>query len=125
MQVDQYLGIINSYKSEYKASGSKFYGFLFPINSPMDFDERIKAFKLEYSDATHVCSACVIGLAREYQRFSDDGEPSNTAGKPILGQIRSRELTNTLVIVVRYFGGVKLGISGLIKAYKEFIKTFE
>ncbi|MDC1395143.1 YigZ family protein [Bacteroidia bacterium] len=117
MQVDRYLGITNSYTSEYKASGSKFYGFLFPVNSPMDFDERIKAFKHQYSDATHVCSACVIGLEREYQRFSDDGEPSNSSGRPILHALLSKDMTYVGCAVVRYYGGKKLGIPGLIEAY--------
>ncbi|MEN8731958.1 MAG: YigZ family protein, partial [Bacteroidia bacterium] len=79
MQVDKYQGITAQVSSEYRSSGSKFYGYLFPINSAEDFEQRIKQYKEEYADATHVCSACVIGVDRAYQRCSDDGEPSSSS----------------------------------------------
>ncbi|PCJ67311.1 MAG: hypothetical protein COA58_03045 [Bacteroidetes bacterium] len=117
MQVDTYLGITQTYTSEYRASGSKFYGFVFPVDSAEDYERKIKAYKTEYSDATHVCSACVIGLDREYQRFSDDGEPSNSSGRPMLYALLSKEISFVGCAVVRYYGGKKLGIPGLIEAY--------
>lgn len=117
MQADTYLGISQLYTSEYKASGSKFYGYLFPVKDATDFDQKIKEYKEEYIDATHVCSACVIGVDREYQRCSDDGEPSNSSGRPILNNMLSAELTYIGCAVVRYYGGKKLGIPGLIEAY--------
>jgi putative IMPACT (imprinted ancient) family translation regulator len=117
MQADTYRGISKLYQSEYKASGSKFYGYLFPIESADAFDLKIKEFKNEFSDATHVCSGCVIGIDREYQRFSDDGEPSNSSGRPILHAILSAEISYVGCAVVRYYGGKKLGIPGLIESY--------
>jgi putative IMPACT (imprinted ancient) family translation regulator len=117
MQADNFIGIDDLYSSEYRASGSKFYGFLFPIKNPQDFDEKIKEYKSKYADSTHVCSACVIGLEREYQKCSDDGEPSNSSGRPILHALLSSEMTYVGIAVVRYYGGKKLGIPGLIEAY--------
>lgn len=117
MQADSYKGISKLYTSEYKASGSKFYGFLFSVKDEHDFDQKIKQYKEEFADATHVCSACVIGVEREYQRCSDDGEPSNSSGRPILNNILSAEITYVGCAVVRYYGGKKLGIPGLIEAY--------
>ncbi len=117
MPADTYSGISQSYTSEYKASGSKFYGYLFPVKDEHDFDLKIKAYKEEFADATHVCSACVIGTEREYQRCSDDGEPSNSSGRPILNAMLSAEITYVGCAVVRYYGGKKLGIPGLIEAY--------
>lgn len=117
MQADSYLGILQQYTSEYKARGSKFYGFLFPANDAETFEEKIKVFKHQFSDATHVCSACVIGLKKEYQKCSDDGEPSNSSGRPILNILLSANITYVGCAVVRYYGGNKLGIPGLIDAY--------
>ena len=117
MQVDTYRGIDKQYTSEYKASGSKFYGYLFPVKDAAEFDQKIKDYKEEFADATHVCSACVIGIDREYQRCSDDGEPSNSSGRPILHAMLSAEITYVGCAVVRYYGGKKLGIPGLIEAY--------
>jgi uncharacterized YigZ family protein len=117
MQPDTYLGVQEEYKSYLKRSGSKFYGYLFPVKDLADFDERIKSFKQEFADATHVCSACVIGINREIQKFSDDGEPSNSSGRPMLHALLSNNLTYTGTAVVRYYGGSKLGIPGLIEAY--------
>ena len=117
MPTDTYLGISKTYSSELKASGSKFYGFLFPVKDEVDFEEKIKEFKAQYADATHVCSACVIGVERDYQRFSDDGEPSNSSGRPILHALLFTEASYIACAVVRYYGGKKLGIPGLIESY--------
>jgi uncharacterized YigZ family protein len=104
--------------AEYKDRGSKFIVYSYPITSVQDFKKRMDAVKKEHSKATHHCFAYRIGLDRNNFRVSDDGEPPGTAGKQILGQIDSRELTDILVIVVRYFGGTLLGVPGLINAYK-------
>jgi putative IMPACT (imprinted ancient) family translation regulator len=117
MRVDTYRGISKSYHSEHKASGSKFYGYLFPVESADAFDLKIKEFKNEFADATHICSGCVIGVDREYQLFSDDGEPSNSSGRPILHALLSAEISYIGCAVVRYYGGKKLGIPGLIESY--------
>jgi uncharacterized YigZ family protein len=104
--------------AEYKDRGSKFIAYAFPIASPEAFKERLNAIKKEHPKATHHCFAYRLGLDMNTFRVSDDGEPSGSAGKPILGQIDSRELTNIAVFVVRYFGGTLLGVPGLINAYK-------
>jgi uncharacterized YigZ family protein len=117
MQVDSYQGIQSTYSSEFRASGSKFYGYVFPVESAEDFEKKIKEYKVKFADSTHVCSACVIGLKREYQRFSDDGEPSNSSGRPMLYALLSMEVSFVGCAVVRYYGGKKLGIPGLIEAY--------
>ena len=105
--------------SLYKEKGSKFLSFAMPVHTVEEVKEIVKNYKKEYYDARHVCYAYMLGAERKDWRSNDDGEPSGTAGKPILGQINSRELTNVLIIVVRYFGGILLGTSGLITAYKE------
>jgi uncharacterized YigZ family protein len=102
----------------YKEKGSKFISFAFPVGSEEEIDGRLKEVKKEYFDARHHCYAYMLGADRKKFRANDDGEPNHSAGDPILGQIRSKGITNVLVIVVRYFGGVKLGVSGLITAYK-------
>ncbi|MBT8327440.1 MAG: YigZ family protein [Bacteroidia bacterium] len=117
MPADTYFGITSEYTAEYKQSGSKFYGFLFPVQSVNDFESKIKALKTQFADATHVCSACVLEMDKSYQRFSDDGEPNNSAGRPILHALLSSEITYIGCAVVRYYGGKKLGIPGLIEAY--------
>ena len=105
-------------KGIYKEKGSKFIAYSYPVYSEEEVKERVKKVKkLEYG-ARHHCYAFVINPDKSACRTNDDGEPSSTAGKPILGQIQSNELTNILIIVVRYFGGVKLGIPGLIRSYK-------
>ena len=104
--------------AEFKDRGSKFIGYAFPIANTDEFKMRLNEIKTEHAKATHHCFAYRIGLNGNNFRVSDDGEPSATAGKPILGQIDSKELTNILVIVVRYFGGSLLGVPGLINAYK-------
>ncbi len=117
MPADTYLGIEREFKSYHKLGGSKFYGFLFPVRHLEHFEQQIKEFKQQFEDATHVCSACVIGINRETQRFSDDGEPSNSSGRPMLNALLSKNLTYVGTAVVRYYGGKKLGIPGLIEAY--------
>ena len=116
---DLYKTIESPAEGLYKAKGSKFLSFALPVRSADEVKERVKAYRKEYYDARHVCYAYVLGAERAEWRANDDGEPSGTAGRPILGQIHSRELTDVLVVVVRYFGGILLGTSGLIAAYKE------
>jgi len=103
----------------YKEKMSKFLSFAIPISSAQEAKDIIKSYQKKYYDARHVCWAYMIGSARTEFLSNDNGEPSGTAGKPILGQINSFQLTNILIIVVRYFGGIKLGTSGLIVAYRE------
>ena len=97
---------------------SKFISFAMPVETPEQVKEIVDTYRKKYYDAHHVCWAYMLGVARTQFRVNDDGEPSSTAGKPILGVINSNELTNILIIVVRYFGGVKLGTSGLIASYR-------
>jgi len=104
--------------AEFKDRGSRFIAYAFPINDVLDFKEKLAALKKEHPKAVHHCFAYRIGLDGMNYRVSDDGEPSGTAGRPILGQIDSKQLTNVLIIVVRYFGGTLLGVPGLINAYK-------
>src|SRR6478735_3683732 len=110
--------IEKSASAEFKDRGSKFIAYTYPVQSVEDFKKCMEAIKKEHPKATHHCFAYRIGLDNNTYRVSDDGEPSGTAGKPILGQIDSKKLTNILVIVVRYFGGTLLGVPGLINAYK-------
>ena len=105
-------------QAEYTDRGSRFIAIAQPLEKVEDFKTLLQEAKKEYPKAAHHCFAYRIGLNNDLFRSSDDGEPSGSAGKPILGQIDSKGLTNTLVIVVRYFGGTLLGIPGLIKAYK-------
>lgn len=104
--------------AEFRDRGSKFLGFAFPIQSVESFKERLNEIKKEHPKANHHCFAYRLGLDGNNFRVNDDGEPSGSAGKPILGQIDSKELTNVGVVVVRYFGGTLLGVPGLINAYK-------
>lgn len=103
----------------YKEKGSKFLSFAIPVQSVEQIKDILQAYRAEYYDARHVCYAYILGSERDQFRANDDGEPSGTAGKPILGQLNSYELTDVLIIVIRYFGGVLLGTGGLITAYKE------
>jgi uncharacterized YigZ family protein len=116
---DTYKTITNLAQGIYKEKGSKFLSFAIPISSIDEVKEIVKNYRKEYFDARHVCYAYMIGNERLEWRANDDGEPSGTAGRPILGQINSHELTNILVIVIRYFGGILLGTGGLVSAYKE------
>lgn len=102
----------------YKEKGSKFIALVYPVVSEEDIKEKLDLLRKQYYDARHHCYAYILGAHGQKYRANDDGEPNHSAGDPILGQIRSRDLTNTLVVVVRYFGGTKLGVSGLISAYK-------
>src|SRR5215831_1533802 len=104
--------------AEFKDRGSRFITYTFPIQSVDEFKQKLNEIKKEHPKATHHCFAYRLGVDGSMFRVSDDGEPSGSAGKPILGQIDSKALTNTLVIVVRYFGGTLLGVPGLINAYK-------
>jgi uncharacterized YigZ family protein len=116
---EKYFTIEKSVETIYKEKGSKFLSFLYPVSSVDEVKEYLTQLKKKYYDATHHCYAYIIGYDKETFRMNDDGEPSSTAGKPIYGQLQSNDLTNVLLVVVRYFGGTKLGVSGLIKAYKE------
>ncbi|WMJ74794.1 YigZ family protein [Cytophagaceae bacterium ABcell3] len=115
---DRFLTIEGVSEGLYKEKGSKFISFAFPAHSEEDAKEIINEKRKEFYDARHVCFAWIFGKNGERIRANDDGEPNHSAGDPILNQIRSHNLTNVLVIVVRYFGGTKLGVSGLITAYK-------
>lgn len=105
-----------------KEKGSKFIGFAFPVNSDTELKTALDKIKSEHPKATHHCYAFRMGLNGENYRANDDGEPSGSAGLPIYNQLLAHELTNILVIVVRYYGGTKLGVSGLVKTYKETAK---
>ncbi|MDE5575447.1 MAG: YigZ family protein [Bacteroidales bacterium] len=115
---DTYLTLSAPAQGLYKEKGSKFLSFAYPVETEQEIKEIIEKLRKEYYDARHHCYAYVLGYRQEVYRANDDGEPSSTAGKPIYGQILSYGLTNVLVVVVRYFGGTKLGTSGLINAYK-------
>lgn len=115
---DSYLTVENRAETLYKEKGSKFFSFVFPVKDITEVKSILDELKKKYYDATHHCYAYILGFEKETFRMNDDGEPSSTAGKPIYGQLQSKNLTNVLLVVVRYFGGTKLGVSGLIKAYK-------
>lgn len=118
MQKDTYLTITNPAEGEYTEKRSKFLSFAFHVETAEEVKAIVDEYKKKFYDARHVCYAYMLGSKRDVFRAVDDGEPSGTAGKPILGQINSHELTDILIIVVRYFGGIKLGTSGLIEAYR-------
>jgi len=118
MIIDTYKTIKSPSSGIYKEKGSKFLSFAYPVYSEEEFKKIRKNIGKEFHDARHRCFAFRLGLDN-YYRMNDDGEPSGTAGKPIYGQILSRDLTNVLIFVVRYFGGTLLGTSGLIRSYKE------
>ena len=116
---DIYYTIKGPGSSQYKEKMSRFLSFAIPVKSQDEAKAEIKRYQNEYHDSRHVCWAYMIGPARTEWQLNDNGEPSGTAGKPILGQINSFNVTDVVVIVVRYFGGIKLGTSGLIAAYRE------
>lgn len=118
MEPDYYLTIERPGMAEFKDRGSQFIAYTYPLASVADFKEKLAALKKEHPKAVHHCFAYRLGLDGTQFRVSDDGEPSGTAGKPILGQIDSKQLTDVLIVVVRYFGGTLLGVPGLIQAYK-------
>ncbi|MFI3328722.1 MAG: YigZ family protein [Rikenellaceae bacterium] len=117
MVEDSFLTITDAVEVIYKLKSSKFLSYAYPISSEEEVAPLLDVLCKKYYDATHHCYAWRIGAKGEKFRANDDGEPSSTAGKPILGQMLSRQVTNCLVVVVRYFGGTKLGVSGLIEAY--------
>jgi uncharacterized YigZ family protein len=115
---DTYLTITHLAEGIYKEKGSKFLSFALPVSSIEEAKAQVELYRKQFFDARHLCYAYRIGEQEIAFRSNDDGEPSGTAGKPMLGQLLSRDLTNVLLIVVRYFGGVKLGTGGLIVAYR-------
>jgi len=118
METDSYLTIVNPSAGLFKDKGSRFLAFSFPVENEDEIRIILENTRKQYHDARHHCYAWRIGADLSHYRSNDDGEPNNSAGKPILGQIQSFQLTNILVIVVRYFGGTLLGVGGLIQAYK-------
>lgn len=118
MMPNTYRTMIGQSTSFLREKGSKFYGFAHHVASETDVKEVLAGYRKQYFDATHHCYAYVLGEMGQNVRANDDGEPNHSAGDPILGQIRSHRLTNVLVVVVRYYGGTKLGVGGLIAAYK-------
>ena len=116
--MDSYKTISTLAEGQYSEKRSKFLAFAIPVTNVEEVKQHVAEYQKKYYDARHVCYAYMLGAERLDFRANDNGEPSGTAGKPILGQINSNELTNILIIVVRYFGGVKLGTSGLIVAYR-------
>jgi uncharacterized YigZ family protein len=116
--MEQYFTIDRNGQAEFKDRGSRFIAYAFHIETAEDFKKQLQQLKKEHPKAVHHCFAYRIGLEGTNFRISDDGEPSGSAGRPILGQIDSKQLTNTCIVVVRYFGGTLLGIPGLINAYK-------
>jgi uncharacterized YigZ family protein len=115
---DTYLAPGKPGEGIFKDKGSKFLGFAFPVRTEKEVKEHVLALKKEHPKARHWCYAFRLGYDKQLFRANDDGEPSGTAGRPILGQIQSRDLSDVAVIVVRYFGGTLLGVGGLIQAYK-------
>ena len=119
MAQDSYKTIARPAETTYRQLSSKFLVYAYPVETETEIKEHLDALRKRWFDATHHCYAWRLGPHGEQFRANDDGEPSSTAGKPILGQLLSQEVTNCLVVVVRYFGGTKLGVPGLIAAYKE------
>ena len=115
---DTYRTISAASKGSYKEKGSKFLAFAFPVISEEEVKEKLTQLRKEYHDARHHCYAYRLGFGKPVFRINDDGEPSGTAGRPIYGQIVSHDITQVLIVVIRYFGGIKLGVSGLSNAYK-------
>ncbi|QSE97697.1 IMPACT family protein [Fulvivirga lutea] len=116
--ITSYLTITNQGEGLFKDKGSKFIGRSFHVESEEEVKAALEGLRKEFYDARHHCYGYVLGADKAQFRANDDGEPNHSAGDPILGQIHSKDLTDTLVVVVRYFGGTKLGVSGLINAYK-------
>ena len=116
--IDTYHTISKPSKGLFKDRGSRFIAIAAPVRDQDEIKAILESYRKEYHDARHHCYAWMIGLEREHWRANDDGEPSGTAGKPILGQINSANLTNIIIVVIRYFGGTLLGTSGLINAYR-------
>ena len=119
---DTYKTIAGPSEGIYREKGSKFIALAFPVETEAEIKEKLAEIQKQYFDARHHCYSYILGPNKDAYRLNDNGEPSGTAGRPIHGQLLSKDLTNTLVIVVRYFGGIKLGVSGLINAYKTAAK---
>ena len=119
---DTYKTIATKSEGIYKEKGSKFIALAYPVTTEDEIKEIIAGLKKEYYDARHHCYAYILGPDKSAYRQNDDGEPSGTAGRPIYGQLLSKDVTNILLVVIRYFGGIKLGVSGLINAYKTAAK---
>ncbi len=115
---DTYKTIAKPSEGSYSEKRSKFLAYAFPVQNEQDVKARLTEIQKKHWDARHHCYAYILGPHKDAYRLNDNGEPSGTAGRPIYGQLLSKDLTNTLVIVVRYFGGIKLGVSGLQNAYK-------
>ena len=115
---DSYKTIAKPAEGSYSEKRSKFLAYAFPVQNEQDVKQRLAEIQKKHWDARHHCYAYILGAHKDAYRMNDNGEPSGTAGRPIYGQLLSKDLTNTLVIVVRYFGGIKLGVSGLQNAYK-------
>ena len=119
IMTDSFLTIEQPAEGQFKEKGSKFLAYAYPVKSEEEAKDYIQALKKEHFSARHHCFAWRLGADKLLFRANDDGEPSSTAGKPILGQIQKNDLTNILIVVVRYFGGTLLGVGGLIHAYRE------
>ena len=119
---DTYKTIAGPSEGIYREKGSKFIALAFPVETEAEIKEKLAEIQKQYFDARHHCYSYILGPNKDAYRLNDNGEPSGTAGRPIHGQLLSKDLTNTLVIVVRYFGGIKLGVSRLINAYKTAAK---
>lgn len=118
-QTDQYKTLEQPAAGDiYKEKGSKFLGFAYPVSNQEAVENILSLLRKDHPKARHWCYAWKLGVEEDAFRYNDDGEPNNSAGKPIYGQIQSFDLTNVLVVVVRYFGGTKLGVGGLVSAYK-------
>ncbi len=115
---DEYKTIANPSQGSFRDKGSRFLAFAYPASTELEAKKHLESLRKQYYDATHHCYAYVLGFDKSAYRANDDGEPSGTAGRPIYGQILSADLTNVLIVVVRYYGGTKLGVPGLIHAYK-------
>ena len=119
---DTYKTIRYASQGVYKEKGSKFLAFAYPIATEAEAKAHLEELRKQYFDARHHCYAYILGADKAAYRINDDGEPSSTAGKPIYGQLLSHDLTNIIIVVVRYFGGIKLGVPGLINAYRTAAK---
>jgi len=120
--IEKYKTISRTSEGYYKEKGSKFFAFAYPVSNEEEIKEIQQKLRKDYYDARHHVFAWRLGADKKRYRSSDDGEPSNSSGPPILGQIQSFDLTNILIVVIRYFGGTKLGVSGLINAYRTAAK---
>lgn len=115
---DQYRTIEKTAEGLFRDKGSRFISYAIPVSTETEVKEQLDLLRKKYYDATHHCYAYVLGSEKSAWRVNDDGEPSGTAGRPIYGSIQSADLTNILIVVIRYYGGVKLGVPGLINAYR-------